>query len=38
MAARAEIAGEPFVGVKAHATAVEEAERLWKLSIELIES
>lgn len=35
IAARAETAGEPFVGVKAYATDAHEAERLWNLSVEL---
>ncbi|MBX5173363.1 SDR family NAD(P)-dependent oxidoreductase [Rhizobium sp. NZLR1b] len=35
IAARAEAAGEPFVGVKAYAADAGEAERLWNLSAEL---
>ncbi|WP_313606509.1 SDR family NAD(P)-dependent oxidoreductase [Rhizobium sp.] len=35
VAIRAELAGEPFVGVKAYATDPDEAERLWRLSAEL---
>lgn len=35
VALRAEMAGEPFVGVRAYAVDPEEAERLWALSAEL---
>ncbi|MEP9348268.1 SDR family NAD(P)-dependent oxidoreductase [Xanthobacter sp. KR7-225] len=35
IAVRAEAAGEPFVGVKAYATDATEAERTWRLSVEL---
>lgn len=35
MAVRAEVAGAPFVGVKAYAVDPDAAERLWALSVEL---